>query len=189
MRVRLLRTLGGTLAGLALLFMAPSPSRAAPPAPTEYQLKAVFLFNFAQFVEWPASAFSDPATPLVIGVLGQDPFGPALDETVQGETAAGRPLVIRRYRRVDEIDACHVLFISQSESARLDAVLSSLGSRSILTVGDAENYARRGVMIRFMEANKKLRLRINLDAARTAGLVISSKLLRNAEVISGKEGS
>src|SRR5436190_4645336 len=85
----------------------------------EFQLKAVFLFNFTQFVEWPREAFADPNAPIIIGVLGTDPFGGYLDETVQGEKINGRPLEIRRYRNVAEIGVCHVLFISQSETPRL----------------------------------------------------------------------
>src|SRR5689334_16419660 len=84
----------------------------------EYQLKAVFLFNFTQFVEWPPQAFADANSPLVIGVLGDDPFGAYLDETVRGETVNGRPLTVQRYASVEEASKCHVLFISHSEAAR-----------------------------------------------------------------------
>lgn len=164
------------------------PLAAIPVQPAhEYQIKAVFLFNFAQFVAWPPAAFADPAAPLVIGVLGDDPFGPTLDETVQGESVGGRPLAVRRYRRPEEIEACHILFISRSETARLGPIIARLGARGILTVSDAEGATRRGVMIGFFTENKRLRLRIDLGAARAAGLVISSKLLRPAEIVSGKE--
>ena len=149
----------------------------------EYQVKAVFLFNFAQFVEWPAEAFPGAQTPLVIGVLGEDPFGAFLDETVRGEKVNNRPLVVERYRRVEEIKTCHVLFISGSEANHLDQILSSLKVRKILTVGDTEGFARAGGMIRFMTEAKKTRLRINLKAAQDARLTISSKLLRPAEIV------
>src|SRR5262245_36573345 len=91
-----------------------SPAETTPPP--EYQLKAVFLFNFAQFVEWPSAAFPEAQTPLVIGILGEDPFGAYLDETVRGETVNNRSLIVRRYRRVEEIETCHILFISRSEA-------------------------------------------------------------------------
>src|ERR1700741_2837366 len=100
-------------AGL-LLFSALNAS--AQTASREYQVKAVFLFNFAQFVDWPPAAFSGADAPLVIGILCDDPFGPYLDETVRDEKVADRPLEIQRYRRVDEIRTCHVLFISRSET-------------------------------------------------------------------------
>lgn len=165
-----------------------SPLAAAPGQPAqEYQIKAVFLFNFAQFVEWPAAAFPDPNTPITIGVLGDDPFGPALHEAVRGESVKGRALVVRRFRRIEEIDACHILFIGPSENARLDLIVASLRNRHILTVSDAEGAAQRGVMIRFFTENKRIRLRINLGSARTSGLLLSSKLLRPAQIVGGEE--
>lgn len=152
------------------------------PAP-EYRLKAVFLFNFAQFVEWPASAFPQPDSPLVIGVLGEDPFGAYLDETVQGETVNNRPLTVRRFRRVEEVGACHILFVSRPEQGRLGAILDSLKDRSVLTVSDAEGFASRGGMIGFVTEQNRIRLRVNLEAARAANLTISSKLLRPAQIV------
>jgi hypothetical protein len=149
----------------------------------EYQVKAVFLFNFAQFVEWPSPAFPDAQTPLVIGVLGDDPFGTYLDEIVRGETVNNRPLAVRRFRSVDEIDTCHVLFISRSEADRLGETIALLKGRSILTVGDTEGFSRRGVMVSFVTVDNKIRLRINLGGANAANLKISSKLLRPAEVV------
>ena len=151
----------------------------------EFQVKAVFLYNFAQFVEWPPSAFASPTSPLVIGVLGLDPFGSYLDEAVRGEKINGHPLVVRRYRWVSEIGTCHILFVSGSEGPRAEQVAESLRGRSILTVCDWEGFARRGGMIRFVMEHNHVRLRINLEAARAAGLTISSKLLRSAELVTG----
>lgn len=150
----------------------------------EYQIKAVFLFNFAQFVEWPATAFADAHSPIVIGVLGEDPFGSLLDDTIRGETVGGRPLVVQRYRRVEEIKVCHILFISTSEAGRSDSVLFSLRRRPLLTVSDLDGFAGRGGMIQLFTEKSKVRLRIDLAPAKAANLTISSKLLRPAEVIS-----
>ena len=161
----------------------PSDTLAQSVPDPEYQLKAVFLFNFAQFVEWPASAFPNSQTPLVIGVLGEDPFGPYLDETVRGETVHDRPLVVRRYRSVEEITTCHILFISRREDRRLKGILDSLRGRSVLTVSDADRFATRGGMIRFVTDRNRIRFRINLEAARAASLTLSSKLLRPAEIV------
>ena len=163
-----------------------SPAQAAPPP--EYQLKAVFLFNFAEFVDWPPQAFPEAQTPLVIGVLGEDPFGGYLDETVRGEKVKGRPLTVQRYRQVHEIKTCHLLFISRSEANRVEQIVAGLKDRNILTVADAEGFARRGVMIRFVTEKNKIRLRINLEAAKAAHLTISSKLLRPADIVApGKD--
>jgi hypothetical protein len=170
------------------LWLGTAGAAATPPAATpEYQLKAVFLFNFAQFVEWPAAAFPAPDAPLVIGVLGSDPFGPALDEVVRGETIGPHRLEVRRYTRLDEVGPCQILFIGASEATRLEQVLGRLRDRPILTVSDLEGSALRGVMIRFVPENGRIRLRINLEAARKAGLQVSSKLLRRAEIVGKKE--
>ena len=168
---------------LLLLLVSAVRASAQLGNPQEYQLKAVFLFNFAQFVEWPAESFADPQAPLVIGVLGEDPFGRVLDEVVRDEIVRGRALVVQRFQRVEDAFRCHVLFISHSESARLEEDLAALRGRSILTVSDTSGFALRGVMIRFITEKNRLRLRINLDAAKSAGLVVSSKLLRPAEII------
>jgi hypothetical protein len=164
---------------------APAPAQTSAPATAvpEYQVKAVFLFNFAQFVEWPASAFSDSGGPLVIGVLGEDPFGPYLDETVRGETAHGHPIEVRRFRRPDEIAGCHIAFVSRGEIDRLGEILAALKDRSVLTVSDAEDFATRGGMIRFLTDQNRIRLQINLEAARAADLTLSSKLLRPAQIV------
>jgi hypothetical protein len=168
--------------------VTPANSHAQDSASPEYQLKAVFLFNFAQFVEWPAGAFAGPDAPLVIGVLGEDPFGSYLDETVRGETVNGRPLEVRRYSGVEEIGPCHILFVSRLRADRLQGVIDSLRGRSILTVSDAEGFASRGGMIRFVTDRKRIRLRINLEAAQAADLTLSSKLLRPAQIVSrGKD--
>lgn len=168
----------------ALLALAAAlPVRAQAPPPTEYEVKAAFLFNFSQFVDWPAAAFADGLAPLVIGVLGSDPFGATLDEIVRGETVNGRPLAVRRYQSLEQIDTCHILYIDRSQDSQLDAIVAGLKSRSILTVGDFESFARRGGMIRFVRVGNKIRLRVNLTAAQEAKLTISSKLLRPAEIV------
>jgi hypothetical protein len=149
----------------------------------EYQLKAVFLFNFAQFVTWPPTAFADENAPLVIAVLGEDPFGNYLDETVRGEKVGGHPLVIRRYDRVEDIKDCHILFVSPSENTRMKDIIAGLRGRSILTVGETDGFAHEGGMIRFMTEQNKIHLRINLEAARAENLTISSRLLRLADIV------
>ena len=166
-------------------FGAELPAQTAPSKGD--QVKAVFLFNFAQFVEWPPQAFAEAQAPLVIGVLGEDPFGAFLDETVRGEKVNNRPLVVQRYRRVEEIKTCHILFISKSEVDQLDQIMAALRGRNTLTVGDVEGVSRQGVMIQFSTVKNKTRLKINLEAARAAKLTISSKLLRSAEIVSSEK--
>jgi hypothetical protein len=153
------------------------------PRATEYQLKGVFLFNFVQFVEWPATPTPDAQRPLLIGILGDDPFGPSLDATVRGERLGARPIQIRRYRQVADITDCNILFISRSEKDRIPEILSALKNRPVLTVSDGDAFANRGGMIQFITDKNRIKLRINLEAAQATGLTISSKLLRVAEVV------
>jgi uncharacterized protein DUF4154 len=165
----------------ALLLLAAPPARAQVRAEAS-DVQAVFLFNFAQFVEWPPDAFSGPKDPLVIGVLGDDPFGSVLDETVHGETVRGRPFKIRRYRRLDEVKNCHILFISRSEAKRLEEILALVRDRPILTVSNGDDFTDQGGIIRFILEEDRIRLSIDLEAAQTTRLTFSSKLLRLAAV-------
>lgn len=173
---------------LLLLMMLPFVAALAQPgvSATEYDLKAIFLFRFSQFVDWPPTSFTTAEAPFVIGVLGDDPFGARLDEAVRGERVNSRAVVVQRYRRLEDVGACQILFVAPSERSNFTAILASLQGRSILTVGDSEDFARSGGMIHFLTVDNKIRLRINLDAARAANLAISSKLLRTAELVSEK---
>jgi hypothetical protein len=183
--LRMWRRVGVGCAACLLLLTAMLPADSAWSAQVtpEYQLKAVFLFNFTQFVEWPPQAFADTNGALVIGVLGNDPFGEYLDETVRGETVNGRPLKVQRYASVDAVGNCHVLFISRSEAAHLPEILAKLKSRSILTVGETDDFVNAGGIIRFLTVANKIRLRIGLESAQQANLTLSSKLLRPADIV------
>ena len=174
----------GLICFVASAAAAPGPAGTAP----EYQLKAVFLFNFAQFVEWPAQAQPDPKTPLVIGVLGDDPFGAYLDDLVRGERIGDHPLVIRRSHRAEELTDCHIVFVCRSAAKDLDKILARLRGLSLLTVSDLDGFTRQGGMVRFAMENGKIRLRINVEAARVSDLKISSKILRPATIVApGKD--
>lgn len=155
----------------------------------EYQVKAVFVFNFSRFVEWPPQAFTAPDAPFVIGILGDDPFGARLDEAVRGEQIDQHPLSVRRFRTLGDIGDCQILFIGRSEGAQLPQVLAALEHRSTLTVSELDRSSERGVMIQFTMENNRIRLRINVEAARAAGLTISSKLLRSAEIVGTSGGN
>ena len=171
--------LGGVISCLA-------PAARAQPA--EHQVKAVFLFNFAQFVDWPPEAFPSSTAPLVVGIYGEDRFGQLLDEAVRDETAHGRPLVVRRFRRGQEIGPCQILFVGEREFDRWPALRARLGGRSVLTVGESEGFAEAGGMIELRNDGQRIRLRVNLAAARAARLRLSSKLLRAAEIVEPEEG-
>ena len=150
---------------------------------TEYKIKAVCLVKFIQFVDWPSSAFAHDDSPLVIGVLGADPFGRVLDEAAEGETVKNRPVVIRRSRNLRELEGVQVLFIGQSEMPHIRAILDGLKGKNILSVSDLENFTHEGGVVRFLMENNRVRFRINVDSARAADLQISSKLLQLAEIV------
>lgn len=149
----------------------------------EYPLKAVFLLNFAQFTDWPTNAFAQPDSPLVIGVLGDDPFGALLDDAVRGETVKGRKFVVERYQSVEDIKTCHILFISQSETRRSDKIVAGLKGKPVLTVSEIDGSAYRGMCVELITEKNKIRLHINTDSLKDAHLTMSSKLLRLAELL------
>lgn len=145
-----------------------------------YQVKAAFLYNFSQFVEWPSNAFNSRNAPFVIGILGHDPFGSYLEEIVEGEKAGDRRIIIKKFNSLAEVSDCHILFVNTGAGTD---VIRALRYKSILTVSDEANFAREGGMVRFFTDNNKIRLQINMAAARAANLNISAKLLRVAEIV------
>jgi len=173
---------------------------------SKYETKAGYLLNFAEFIEWPAGAFSDAKSPIVLGVVGKDPFGVELDK-LQGKTVNGRRFEIKRFkgalefrgeetpgRRQDdlavkqtkklaEMKTCHILFITASERNFLPQTLKPFRGASVLTVGETDSFAREGGMITFVDRENNVHLEINLAAAEQARLKISSKLLSLAKVI------
>jgi hypothetical protein len=177
-----LARLAAVALGLALL---PAGSFAAsiPNLTQEYDLKAAFLFNFARFVDWPDESFASPASPITIGILGEDPFGKSLDEIVTGEEVRGHKLIVRRYESLEQIESCHILFVGNPLADRMEEVAAKLGKRSILTVGESKGFTEHAGMIGFETAHHRVRLRVNLAAARAARLTISSQLLRQAKIV------
>lgn len=165
-----------------LLFLAGMPARAQT---REYRVKAVFLYNFVSFTEWPSDAFSTPDAPLVIGVLGTNPFGKFLEDATHDESIAGHHVALEYYKKVEEIKTCHVLFIGQSETNHLDHVLDQLKGRHVLTVSESGGTTQHEPVVRFAVENKKVRLKINLNEARAASLTLNAKLLQTADVVGG----
>jgi hypothetical protein len=180
------RLLAALLTLLLTIHLAATPQGQAQIALTEYQVKAAYLFNFLKFVEYPNESFADPLAPIVIGVVGDDPFGSALPQVVTGKTVQGRDLVIRNYRDGEELRGAHILFISASEKKRLPMIFSNLHGSSVLTVADMEGFLDAGGMIQFLNENDRVRFAINLDATTQARLKLSSKLLSLAKVVGGE---
>jgi hypothetical protein len=156
----------------------PAPAVAANAA-GEYNLKAAFLFQFTKYVHWPA----DPTGPVAICVLGEDPFGDALDEALSDKTSKGHTVVARRIGSAKAGADCRIVFVSRSEQGRLGATLAALGNRPTLTVADMDRFPQRGGMINLNLENERIKLEVNPDNAARVGLKIGSDLLRLADVV------
>jgi len=150
---------------------------------SEYQVKAAFIFNFTKFTEWPTNAFTSPTAPLVIGIVGDDPFGKTLDDLIRGEVVRERPLVVKRLRADGDLRSCHVLFISHSEKDQMGRLLSQVKASPVLTVGDTAGFAEKGGTVNFFLMEKTVKIEVNQTAALEAGLQISAKLLKLARLV------
>lgn len=182
---------GGFRRWIGLLVLGWVATAASMPAQTsrEYDLKAVLLFNLTRFVEWPPESFAGADTPLVIGILGQDPYGKILDDVVRTESYGHHKIEVVRFRDLESVKDCQILYIGADESRNLSRILARLDGQPLLTVGDFEAFSQRGGMVGLNQnAEGKIRLRINLEAVRSSHLTVSGKLLRVAEVVNrGKE--
>jgi hypothetical protein len=150
------------------------------PVAGEYDIKAAFLVNFSKFVEWPEHGTDVRGTPIVIGVIGADPFGSKLDAIAGDRQVDGRPIVVRRFNSLDGAARCHILFVGAGSAAELAAILPRAGARGMLTVGDGPGFTARGGAIEFFVQDQKVRFAINLEAASAAGLKVSSHLAQLA---------
>jgi len=162
--------------GALFLSAQTSPSR-------EYQIKAVFLYNFTQFIEWPAHSFHGPQAPAVIGILGKDPFGKYLEETIAGESINKHPLVIQHFNTIEEVSNCHLLYININDKSKLEQIVEKLKGKSVLTISDANGFYKMGGMIRLYTKDDKINIQVNLEETKAENLIISSKLLKLAEIV------
>jgi hypothetical protein len=171
---------------LAGFWMAgPVVPQAAAAGSKEYQIKAAFLFNFAQFVEWPSSAFASPNSPFRIGILGDDPFGGVLRDMVRGESVRSRRLTVQQSNNVEDLRGCQLMFVSRSERGRVAEILSALDQEKVLIVSDIEGFARRGGAIYLYLEGGKVRFEINPGSARRRNLKVSSQLLGLGRIVEG----
>lgn len=160
--------------GLAWAQVAPAP---------ELSVKAVFMYNFTRFIDWPEEAFAGPSSPFIIGIVGEDRMGAVLLETVAGEKVGNHPIRVQPVQSAAELKECHLLYINVTDFKQLTQTLALIGQRPVLTVGEAPTFTRQGGMIRFLTRNNKIRLEISPGALRAAQLGISSKLLQVADIV------
>jgi hypothetical protein len=168
------------LSALPILTISDS-SRADAPS-REYQLKAAYIYNFAQFIEWPSSAFSSPNAPFVIGIVGDPSLGGTLEQAVKGKTAGKREIVVKYFANVNAVEHAHILFVSASERDRMGDLVKRATAESTLTIGDFDGFTAASGMVRFMTEDNKLRFEVNTDAANQGHLKFSAQLLKLARI-------
>lgn len=171
----------------ALLLGRPAPAApAAPPPPlVEHQIKALYLFNFTKYVDWPDLSSASNGTPFVIGISDAPEIHSDLQEITRGKRILGREIVVRKITAVGEVKVCQLLFIGTADKRRLAELLKTARELAVLTVGEAEDFLAQGGVINFVRQDNKMRVEISLDAAHSARLVVSAKLLAVARAIKG----
>jgi hypothetical protein len=175
------RALAGAMA--VIVSLAVPVAAENTPGPPEYLIKAAYLYNFAMFVEWPGDAFASPDAPLVIGIVGRDPFGSAIDHAVENKRISRRRIVVERLQLQQDLRHCQILFVAASERTRIGELSQRLQSQPVLIVDDAPEPGKRAGSVEFVVNDNKVGFAINLDAARRARLVISSKMLGLAKTV------
>jgi hypothetical protein len=153
----------------------------------EYPLKAAYLYNFANYIEWPASAFPSDTSPFTIGVLGSDPFGTILDEVAATKKVHDRRIVIARFANAGQVKPCQILFIasSVSRSQRADAQ-ARLANLPVLVICDSGAEQSPGEVIHFITENNRIRFTVNARLAKQSDLRISSKILALAKTVTDR---
>ncbi len=155
---------------------------------SEYEIKAAFLYNFAKFADWPESAFSEPASPIVIGILGKDPFGPVLDRIVEQKPIDGRPVLVKRLKNTREAKGVHILFVARTDEAELACAFKEINPLATLIVGENEKFAERYGAIGFFIEENRVRFEINVASAERAGIKLNAKLLQLARIVGNGKG-
>ena len=171
------------IVALVIAGTIPSHTSAQIREASEYEVKALFLYNFAKFVEWPPNTSRQLSDPMTICVFGEDPFGPILDDAVRGKRIGSHKFVIRRIQAAQSANGCQIAFISTSERKHVRSVLATVGGEGVLTVGEMDDFAAIGGVINLVIEAGRVHFEVNVDAAERAGLKISSKLLTLAKIV------
>lgn len=183
-RIRAVRLEMRTTIVVVLVALVAAPRKSSRLSqPSEYQLKAAFLLNFAKFTDWPETSFASPEAPFAICVFGKDPFGSALDDVLLNKTVAARPVVVKRLRDQAEARLCQMVSICSGEYEYLRGILESLRGASALVVGESDGFAASGGIVEFTLEQNHVRFTINTDAAEQAGWKFRPKLLSLAKIV------
>ena len=179
----LLRIAASLIAAIAAVYVMAVWTHVTAQTYTETEVKAAFIYKFTSFIEWPKESFPDKSSRFRIGILGDDPFGNVLDDTLKGKQAQDHAIELVRAKKCDDLLECEIVFISPSEKDHYPEILDKFIARSILTIGDSEGFAAMGGIINLVKVDNKIRFEVNLNAARKANLKISSQLLKIAPKI------
>jgi len=153
----------------------------------EYKVKALALWHFARFTTWPKGTFAKPTSPIVFGIVGKDPFGTVIDKMLKGKKVGKRPIVIRRFSKVEDVKEVHLLFVGKLSRKERELVRKRFEDKPVLTVGDEEGLAGKGVQVGFFLAKKKVRFEWSMKAIRSSKLVVSSLVLQLARIVDDKD--
>ena len=175
---------------ICAVLASPCPAQTADSGDSsEYLIKAGFIYNFANLMQWPGNTFPGPDSPIVIGILGTDSSGGILDEVLAGKKVNGRPFAVKHLKRGADLKGCNIVFVSASETAHLDEILHLIKNMPILTIGETPSFAQRGGIINFIVVDDKIRFEVNVEAAKQADISISSRLLALARIVPQADGS
>jgi hypothetical protein len=173
----------------AWMFLGALGLAAQRTGPSEFQVKAAYIYNFGKFVKWPAVAPANQSGSFTICVLDGDPFAATLQSTLAGESVSGKPVAVKRLPRAQDASACHILFINSTEARDLKGILAAVDDSSVLTVSDMPDFSKHGGMIQFVSQGDRIRFEINLDGAEKSHLVFPSELLKVAVAVKKPTGS
>jgi hypothetical protein len=176
----------GRLMCLCLVLAASSAPAQEDAVSREYPLKALFLYNFGSYIEWPEGTFADKQTPFVIGVLGTAPLDETLNQIAAQKKIGERRIVIEHYKTPAEIKNCQILFVPTAtpQQQQLKAI-AMIESRPVLAVGESPNFAASGGDINFFVQENRIRFEVNLDSIKKQQLKVNSKLLAMAKIVGG----
>jgi hypothetical protein len=186
MKTLRMRSLFGFLATITLSFC--TTALLAQTTAKEYRIKAAFLFNFAQYVEWPPDTFKGANSPLTYCTIGDDPFQGVLDESLNAKAVGTRPLRVQHLKQAENFQGCQILFIGANEKKRITAVLETLKKSPVLVVGESNHFVQQGGTVGFLSEDNTIRFEVNLDVAQRAGLNISATLLSVAKTVINTAG-
>jgi hypothetical protein len=171
----------GWATAIGLILMLSAPCRADGPT-REQQVKAAFIYNFTQFVDWPPEAFDKDDSPLIVAMLGDDSLAGALDKAMDKKTAGSRPIVVKHFATLDDLGPCHLLFVPATQDSNLSALFDKIKGKPILAVGESDAFMPAGGTMHLFLEDGKMKFEVNSDVCDAIKLHPSAKLMSLARI-------